>query len=204
MRKTGALIASQLLVCALMSGAGEPGAGEAPVFSAAERSIIATLAPPALPPPPPDRTNRFAGNPLAAELGKKLFFDARFSGPLLEGDNDGGPATLGKKGQTGRVACAGCHIPAAGFQDNRTLGYSISLAAGWGRRHAPSLYDVGQQKLLMWDGRRDTFHSQIFEALESPVGFAFAGNLPPDARHVSKVLNDSKCLVRLYELDPRS
>lgn len=138
-------------------------------FSSAERAVIGSLAPPVLPPPPPDSTNRLADDPVAAQFGRKLFFDTRFSGMLLDGDNDGSPHTLGRKGETGRVACAGCHIPDAGFLDNRTLGGAISLAAGWGRRHTPSLLDVGQAKLLMWDGRRDTLHNQIFEAIESPV-----------------------------------
>lgn len=159
----------QLLLCGLMASAASPPTGNAPIFSVEERNIIATLAPPALPPPPPDRTNKYADDPQAAKLGRQLFFDPRFSGLLLDGDNDGSPVTLGRKGEAGRVACAGCHVPSGGFQDNRTRGHSISLAAGWGRRHAPSLLDVGQARLLMWDGRRDTLHSQIFEALESPL-----------------------------------
>jgi cytochrome c peroxidase len=60
-------------------------------------------------------------------------------------------------------------VPTAGFLDNRTLGEQISLAAGWGRRRAPSLIDVGQAKLLMWDGRHDALYSQPFGPLESPV-----------------------------------
>jgi cytochrome c peroxidase len=169
MRKTSIPIAGQLLICCLVAHASDTDAPETPEFSDADYSLVATLAPRVLPPPPPDRTNRFADNPLAAEFGRKLFFDKRFSGRLLEGDNDGGPHTLGKKGETGRVSCAGCHVPQAGFLDSRTLGHSISLAAGWGRRHAPSLNDVGQTRLVMWDGRRDSLYSQIFEPIESHV-----------------------------------
>jgi len=169
MRKTSILIAIQALICSLAAQATDTGAQQVPEFSAAEQSLLATLAPKVLPSPPSDRTNRFADNAPAAEFGRKLFFDARFSGRLLEGDNDGGPHTLGKQGEAGRVACAGCHVPQAGFLDSRTLGHSISLAAGWGRRHAPSLNDVGQDKLLMWDGRRDALYNQIFEAIESHV-----------------------------------
>lgn len=169
MRKTSRLIALQTLVSCLVVRAGESDAPQAPVFTDAERGVIATLAPRTLPPPPPDRTNRFADNPQAAQFGRKLFFDTRFSGRLLEGDNDGSPETLGRKGETGRVSCAGCHVPEAGFLDSRTRGHAISLAAGWGRRHAPSLNDVGQTKLVMWDGRRDSLYSQIFEAIESHV-----------------------------------
>jgi cytochrome c peroxidase len=169
MRTTSFVVAVQVLICCLPTQAAETDASQVPVWSAAERSILASLAPKTLPPPPPDSTNRFADNPLAAQFGRKLFFDTRFSGRLLEGDNDGSVHTLGKKGEAGRVSCAGCHVPQAGFLDNRTLGHSISLAAGWGRRHAPSLNDVGQMKLLMWDGRRDSHYNQIFEAVESHV-----------------------------------
>jgi cytochrome c peroxidase len=169
MRKKICLVVVHLLISCQTAGAAESADPQAPVFSEAERSIIATLAPRVLPPPPPDRTNRFADDPAAAEFGRKLFFDTRFSGRLLEGDNDGGPHALGRKGETGRVSCAGCHVPKAGFLDDRTLGHSISLAAGWGRRHTPSLNDVGQVRLLMWDGRRDALYNQIFDAIESHV-----------------------------------
>jgi cytochrome c peroxidase len=169
MRKTSILITVQVLICCLVAQASDTDAPQVPEFSEADHSLLASLAPKFLPPPPPDRTNRFADNPVAAEFGRKLFFDKRFSGRLLEGDNDGSPHTLGKKGETGRVSCAGCHVPQAGFLDSRTLGHSISLAAGWGRRHAPSLNDVGQDKQLMWDGRRDALYNQIFEVIESHV-----------------------------------
>lgn len=118
---------------------------------------------------PRDPTNCFADNPDAAALGKKLFFDPRFSGMLTEGDNDGSPNTLGKKGKTQKVSCAGCHVPDSAFTDTRSPGGQISLAAGWGHRKAISLLDVAQNKLLFWDGRKDSFQSQIFTVIESPV-----------------------------------
>ena len=40
-------------------------------------------------PPPADPSNRFSDDPAARDLGQRLFFDASFSGPLLEGDHDG-------------------------------------------------------------------------------------------------------------------
>ncbi len=127
---------------------------------------VRALSPAALPDAPPDVTNRFADAPPARALGQRLFFDPGFSGALLESDNDGSPDTLGTKGQTGRVACAGCHLPASGFLDNRSLGKQASLAAGWTQRRTPSLLDVGQSKVLHWDGRHDTLWNQIFGPLE--------------------------------------
>jgi cytochrome c peroxidase len=132
-----------------------------------ERAALLGLSPDALPAPPADPTSRVSGDPKAAALGQALFFDASFSGPLLDGDNDGSATTLGVKGQPGKVSCAGCHVPAAGFLDDRSLGKQASLAAGWSLRRTPSLLDVGQSRLLHWDGRRDSTWSQVFGPLEA-------------------------------------
>lgn len=138
-------------------------------FSGQELAVIRTLSPSVLPPPPVDASNRFADDAAAARLGQKLFFETRFSGKLWEGDNDGSPETLGVKGQAQKISCSGCHLPRSGFSDTRSLGRQISLGASWGRRHTPSLLDVGQFSLLMWDGSRDSLHSQVFGPVESPV-----------------------------------
>lgn len=133
------------------------------------RRRLAKLSPAELPPPPPDVTNRFADNPAAAALGKKFFFEKRFSGPLLDDANDGQAGTLGLQGETGKVSCSGCHIPEAGFLDVRSPRAQISLGSAWTRRRAPSLLGVSQMPLLMWDGRHDTAFSQPFTPLEDPL-----------------------------------
>jgi cytochrome c peroxidase len=140
-----------------------------PTFTQDERAILSTLTAAALPAPPVDVSNRFADDPKAARLGQRLFFDPSFSGALLDGDNDGSAEALGTKGQVGKVACAGCHVAEGGFLDNRSLQKQISLASGWGRRRAPSLLDVGQAKLVMWDGRHDALYNQPFGAIENPL-----------------------------------
>jgi cytochrome c peroxidase len=150
---------------ATMGDGGDP----EPVFTDAGWTALQALAPVTLPPPPPDVTNEYADNASAAAFGQKLFFDPSFSGPLLDTDNNGGPGTLGSAGQTGKVACAGCHLPASGFSDTRSFQEQISLGAGWGRRRAPSLLDVGQAKLLMWDGKHDALYNQPFGPLETVV-----------------------------------
>ncbi len=177
----GASSALALACFALSCGSNRSNAGEAsggaggetadapPTFTAAELSELRTLSPGTLPAPPPDPTNRFADDPKAAALGQRFFFDPGFSGALLDGDNDGSPNALGAQGETGKVSCAGCHVPAAGFLDDRTLGKQISLGAGWGKRRSPSLLDVGQARLLTWDGRHDTLYNQPFGPVESPV-----------------------------------
>jgi cytochrome c peroxidase len=119
--------------------------------------------------PPPDSVNRFADDPSAAAFGQRLFFDPRFSGQLLDGDNDGSVNALGHKGEAGKVACSGCHVPSSGFSDTRTIRQQISLAAGWGKRRAPSLLDVGQSPVVTWDGRWDSLYAQAIGVLESEV-----------------------------------
>jgi cytochrome c peroxidase len=122
--------------------------------------------------PPRDVTNKYADDPRAAALGHKLFFDPRFSGPLLDEANDGNSGTLGKPGDTGKVACASCHHPRnKAFVDSRSPRAQLSLAAGWTTRRTPTLLDVGHVKFLTWDGRRDTFFGLVFTPIESPVEF---------------------------------
>lgn len=151
------------------SGSGAGGEDVAPTFTTEELAALAELSPAVLPAPPPDPTNAWADDAAAAALGRKLFFSPVFSGRLLDGDHDGGASTLGLKGETGKVACTSCHVPADDFNDTRSPSQQISLGSGWGRRRAPSLLDVGQAKLLMWDGRHDTLYNQVFGPLESPV-----------------------------------
>ena len=161
-----------LLAVTMACGSGNRGVVEdAPPPDAyqAARQRLAALSPAALPPPPPDPTNAYLADPRAAQLGKKLFFDTRFSGPLLDEANNGDPATLGLRGETGKVGCASCHVPASGFSDTRSTRAQISLGSGWTHRRAKSLLDVAQSSLLNWDGRRDSAFSQPFTPLEDPA-----------------------------------
>jgi cytochrome c peroxidase len=156
---------SPAVAASATADAGDPD----PVFTDAGWAALQALSPVPLPAAPPDVTNAYADDALAAVFGQKLFFDPSFSGPLLDTDNNGGPGTLGSAGQTGRVACAGCHLPTSGFSDTRSFQQQISLGAGWGRRRAPSLLDVGQAKLIMWDGKHDALYNQPFGPLETVV-----------------------------------
>jgi cytochrome c peroxidase len=97
------------------------------------------------------------------------FSTASLSGQLLDGDNDGSERALGMQGETGKVACSGCHLPESGFSDTRSVRQQVSLGAAWGLRRTPSLLDVGQSRLLMWDGRHDTLYNQVFGPIESEV-----------------------------------
>jgi cytochrome c peroxidase len=151
---------------------GAAGGGGSSPMTSAEEAARAVLAAHRLDPaasPPADPSNRFADDPRAAALGQKLFFDPGFSGQLIDEDNNGSVATLGLKGETGKVACIGCHVPAAGFLDNRSPRNQIPLGAGWGLRRVRPLLDVAQARLVMWDGHRDALWNQVFTPLESAV-----------------------------------
>jgi cytochrome c peroxidase len=163
-----------LLVALLATATTLSGCGESPErgpswLTPAERRILTDLSPETLPGPKDDSSNRYLDDPRAAELGKKFFFDSRFSGPLLDEANTGIPGTLGVQGETGKVACAGCHIPESGFLDSRSPRRQISLGSSWTRRRAPSLLNVAQATFLNWDGRRDTFYSQPFTPIEDAL-----------------------------------
>jgi cytochrome c peroxidase len=152
-------------------GGGAGGADDPdPTFTATERAALMTLryddgAPPA------DPSNRVADDPAARVLGRRLFFDASMSGKLLEGDNDGTIATLGMKGDAGRVSCSGCHLPSSGFVDTRSPHHQVSLAAQWTLRRTPTLLEVAFAPLYNWDGRRDAIWNQALGVMESNKEF---------------------------------
>lgn len=118
-------------------------------------------------PPPADPSNRVADDPAARAFGQRLFFDTAFSGRLLEGDNDGGGAALGKQGEAGRISCAGCHVPQSGFVDTRSPHRQVSLGAQWTLRRSPTLLEVAFASLYNWDGRRDSLWNQALGVMES-------------------------------------
>ena len=83
-----------------------------------------------------------------ARLGEKLFNDHRLSAD-------------------GSASCASCHDPRRSF----TAGTSVARGV-FGRRtarNAPSLFDVGYMRALMWDGRVATLEAQALLPLTSPA-----------------------------------
>jgi len=114
-------------------------------WNAAELSMLQSLSLQSLPPVPVDPGNAAAGIPRAAELGRHLFFDARFSA-------------------NGAVSCATCHQPAQQFTDGLTR--SVGLAQV--DRNAMTLVGASYSPWLYWDGRKDSVWSQALEPLENP------------------------------------
>jgi cytochrome c peroxidase len=93
-----------------------------------------------------------AGNPQSAHkiaLGKRLFFDVQ----LL--------------GINSKISCNSCHNLAEGGDDNRAL--SLGQAGQTSQRSAPSLWNIGFQTVLYWDGRSISLESQTLDHLRDPV-----------------------------------
>jgi cytochrome c peroxidase len=109
-------------------------------------ALLASMQLSRLPPLPDDPSNAYENNPAAASLGKRLFFDPRFS-------------------RNGAVSCATCHDPDRQFQDGRPRGQGLGIAA---RRTMP-ITAAGYGPWLFWDGRKDSLWSQALGPLEDAM-----------------------------------
>jgi cytochrome c peroxidase len=123
----------------------------------------------ALTPLTPDTSNAVGDNPMAMALGKKFYFDARFSGALGPFNIAAGAnGALGASGDTGKVACASCHDPNTAGVDHRSMPDATSLGAGYTGRNAPTVINAAfSPRWQFWDGRVDSLWSQ---ALGPPEG----------------------------------
>ena len=130
-------------------------------WNATEIDILASLRLSQLPPVPQDPSNAFEKNPLAIALGKKLFFDSRFS-------------------RNSAVSCASCHDPNRYFQDDRPLAQGIGIAT----RRTPSIIGAGHSPWLFWDGRKDSLWSQALAPIED--GLEYGGNRTQVAHRVRR------------------
>jgi cytochrome c peroxidase len=120
------------------------------ILTAAEMTSARKLTPlPAA--PPADTTNRFADNAAAATLGQRLFFERGFSGALAVA-SDGINGSLGAAGDTGKVACASCHMGAA-LDDRRSNPNNVSLGVNYLTRNAPALVNASFYTWTNWAGR---------------------------------------------------
>jgi len=95
---------------------------------------------------PQDPSNAFADDPMAAELGHKIFFDPRFSA-------------------NAKVSCATCHQPELAFTDGLPLAQGVGAVPG----HTPTIIGMAYSPWFFWDGRKDSQWSQALGPMESPV-----------------------------------
>lgn len=111
----------------------------------------AAVIPPLEPLPPMDVP---ADNPPTKEkieLGKTLFFDPRL-------------------GKDGKFACENCHYEDKGWADGNAL--SKKADGSVNKRHTPTLFNVGYQKVWYWDGRAPSLEAQILAAWKGQMGVA--------------------------------
>lgn len=141
------------------------GCSEDGPFSDAEMAILRGYVLTAV---PRDDSNRHADDVAAAKLGKKLYFDPLFSGPLGPYNVAGVESSLGAPGEPGKVACASCHDPRQAGADRRSLPGATSLGASYTTRNAPTVINAAYSPLWQfWDGHADSLWSQ---ALLPPEG----------------------------------
>ncbi|MDH3775839.1 MAG: cytochrome-c peroxidase, partial [Desulfobulbaceae bacterium] len=115
-------------------------------YSKKEISLLRSLWVGSLPSLPKDPSNNFADNPLAVQLGKKLFSDTRFSA-------------------NSKISCATCHKAEIAFSDNKPLAEGIGTST---RRNMP-IIGPAYFKWFFWDGRADSLWSQALGPFENPV-----------------------------------
>jgi cytochrome c peroxidase len=95
----------------------------------------------------PDPSNRVSGNPVAIELGRRLFSDPRLS-------------------SRGDRACVDCHRPGLGFADGRAR--SPGADGTPLDRNAQGLLDVRLQRWFGWDGAADSLWAFTLRPLADP------------------------------------
>lgn len=150
MKPTALVAALTACLLALMAGLSACSYLQSTRWSAQEEVTLKSLSLSSLPPLPPDLSNTFAGNPQAADLGHKLFFDTRLSA-------------------NGEVSCASCHQPERNFTD----GLARSRGIGETPRKSMTVVGAAYSPWLFWDGRKDSLWAQALGPLENPVEHAF-------------------------------
>jgi cytochrome c peroxidase len=116
--------------------------------------------------PPPNSTNKYADDDMAAAFGQQLFFEKTYAGKLAFGD-----PVLGPMGTNGQVACASCHDVSHFWTDTRSKPNNMSLGVKWTTRNAPTLVNVAYYTWHSWGGKEDTLWYQGANGCESAVNF---------------------------------
>lgn len=127
---------------------------EADAWSEEEISLLRSFSLSSLPPLPNDPSNKYVDDARAVALGKKLFFDKRFSA-------------------NGKVSCATCHVPEVSFTDK------LPLAKGMGTTTRRSMPLIGSayNAWFFWDGSKDSLWAQAIGPIESAVEHGFTRSM---------------------------
>jgi cytochrome c peroxidase len=119
---------------------------------------------------PPDPSNAYGDHLEAAQLGKLLFFEPRFSGRLGPYNVFPTNGALGNVAEAGKVSCASCHDPLTAGADRRSLPPATSLGVSYTHRNAPTVINAAYSPLWQfWDGRADSLWSQALSPPEGPA-----------------------------------
>lgn len=89
-------------------------------------------------------SNSIVNNPVAIQMGHKIFFDKRFSA-------------------NGKISCASCHQPKNFFSDALNTGQGIKKVT----RNTPTIVGVSHNTWFFHDGRNDSLWSQALGPLEN-------------------------------------
>lgn len=93
----------------------------------------------------PDASNRVSGQPLAIELGRRLFRDPRMSA-------------------SGYIACVTCHQPDRAFTDRRARAHGVADLP----RNTPALADLGGRRWYGWGGASDSLWMASIRPIVDP------------------------------------
>ncbi|MEA3354141.1 MAG: cytochrome c peroxidase [Campylobacterota bacterium] len=86
--------------------------------------------------------------PQRVELGKLLYFDARFS-------------------KSGQISCGSCHHPEKGWSDGAAK--AVGVHGRVGPRNSPTVLNTGFQSHQFWDGRERTLEAQVVGPMQTGV-----------------------------------
>ena len=122
--------------------------------------------------PPVDTSNKYASNPMAVELGRKFFWDTRFSGTYSGLDSIKRPMPYGRvaKGQALNIACVTCHDLRHGGIDPSSVPGNTSLGGTWDNVNATSVFNDAFRPLLFWGSRADSLWAQPPGSIEASMG----------------------------------
>jgi cytochrome c peroxidase len=160
-RKTAILATGALLIVSGLIVAGNIAAAAPDNWSDADIAVLKTLSLNTLQQRPADPSNAYENSSAASTLGKRIFFDPRFSANQ-------------------QVSCASCHDPHQQFQDGRPLGQGIST----GLRRTMPIVGSANSPWQFWDGRKDSVWAQALGPLEDPK--EHGGNRVSYARVIDK------------------
>ncbi len=143
LKRSSLIISAVLLFVAATPGEGLTGVHD---WSPEEVQTLRSLWIESLSPLPKDPSNAYGDDERAAALGRRFFFDKRFSG-------------------NAKVSCGTCHREDYAFTDDLPLAHGMGTTA---RRTMP-LAGTAYLPWLFWDGRKDSLWSQALGPLESTV-----------------------------------